>query len=54
MVPIEREMYTIFTEVIKWEGEVWGQNLKGCILITTSTTNEMELKLHGSDLNLVN
>ena len=53
MVPIEREMYTIFTEVIKWEGEVWGQNLKG-ILVTTSTTNEMELQLHGSDLNPVN
>ena len=29
MVTIERDIYTIFTEVIKKEIELWGQNLNG-------------------------
>ena len=36
MVTIEREMYTIFTEVIKREIEVWGHNLNGWMNKTTN------------------
>ena len=36
MVTIEREMYTIFTEVINRKTEVWEDNLNGWMNKTTN------------------
>ena len=49
MVTIEREKYTIITEVVKREIEVWGHNLNGW---TNKTTNYF-IKNRIENINLI-